>query len=323
MADTKKATPSGKRPGAGVSARRRTAKEAGRRGGGEAVAEAPGRGGDAAGKGTGAAPEAARERTGAASAQAEGAAKGAEKPGRGLAGMAEEAAAGMGSLIAPPDSGSGGAQDAQQAVSRMLESVAATNVRFADALLRRAGPGAVAELQGRFLREYFDALALGGAVLLRAAKHAAEGSLRPFEGRARGAGGEGRRGASGRVADAMRREVRAAGPDDTVRQAARAMAEQDTGVLPVAEDGRLVGTVTDRDLAVRVLAAGMDPAETRLRQVMSGEPRHVFEDEAVEEAAARMAEQRVQSLPVLDRDKRLVGIVRADDLAGAGGVPRP
>ncbi len=88
-----------------------------------------------------------------------------EKAGRGLAGMAEETAAGMRRLMATmPGFGSGGAQqDAQRAVSRLVEGVVAANMRFADELLRRTGPSAVVELQRRFLRGYFDALAQGGA----------------------------------------------------------------------------------------------------------------------------------------------------------------
>jgi CBS domain-containing protein len=104
-----------------------------------------------------------------------------------------------------------------------------------------------------------------------------------------------------------------------VQQAARVMSEQDTGVLPVGENDRLVGMVTDRDLAVRAVAAGKDPSKTKLREVMSGEPRYVFEDEPLEKAAATMAEQQVQRVPVLNRDKRLVGIVSVGDLAREAG----
>ena len=118
----------------------------------------------------------------------------------------------------------------------------------------------------------------------------------------------------------MSRDVTLASPDDTVQQAARLMRERDMGALPVGEDDRLVGMVTDRDIAVRAAAAGKDPSKTKLREVMSGEPRYVFEDEPVEKAAACMAEQQVQRVPVLNRDKRLVGILSLGDLArGAGG----
>jgi CBS domain-containing protein len=222
-----------------------------------------------------------------------------------------------------PGFNSGGFQEAQQAVSKLVQGVMETNMRFADELLRRTGPSAVVDLQRQFLREYFDALAQGGTLLLRAARQAAEESLRPLEQKmGERAAGQQQGGGSGKVADVMSKDVKLASPEDTVQQAARAMSEQDTGVLPVGENDRLVGMVTDRDLAVRAAAAGKDPAKTKLREVMSGEPRYVFEDESVEDAAASMAEQQVQRMPVLNRDKRLVGIVSVGDLAreAGGGV---
>ena len=97
-----------------------------------------------------------------------------EKTKHDLAGLVEEAAAGMRQLMAAaPGSGTGGAQDAQRATSRLFEGVMATNKRFADALLDRAEPGPAVELQRRFVGEYFDALAQGGTLLLRATEEAA------------------------------------------------------------------------------------------------------------------------------------------------------
>jgi hypothetical protein len=112
-----------------------------------------------------------------------------EKTRRDLPGLVEEAAAGMRQLMAAiPGPGTGGAQtqDAQQAVSRLFEGVMATNKRFADELLDRAEPGPAVELQRRFVGEYFDALARGGTLLLRAAGEAAGQSL---ERQTRGCGG--------------------------------------------------------------------------------------------------------------------------------------
>jgi hypothetical protein len=99
-----------------------------------------------------------------------------EKTKHDLAGLVEEAAAGMRQLMAAaPGSGTDGtpAQDPQQAMSRLFEGAMATNKRFADALLDRAEPGPAVELQRRFVGEYFDALAQGGSLLLRAAAEAA------------------------------------------------------------------------------------------------------------------------------------------------------
>ena len=118
-----------------------------------------------------------------------------EKTKHDLAGLLEEAAAGMRRLTAAvPGPGMGGAQtqDPQQAASRLFEGVMATNKRFADALLDRAGPGPAVELQRRFVGEYFDALARGGTLLLRAAEEAAgQSPARQMRGRGgQEAGGE-------------------------------------------------------------------------------------------------------------------------------------
>ena len=120
---------------------------------------------------------------------------------------------------------------------------------------------------------------------------------------------------SGRVADVMRRDVRIANPDDTVQQIAQVMREADTGALPVGEGDRLVGMVTDRDVAVVLVAEGRDPARTKVRDVMSKEVRYVFGDEGLEHVADNMAEQQVRRLPVMNRQKRLVGIVSLGDIA--------
>ncbi|WP_343897577.1 CBS domain-containing protein, partial [Craurococcus roseus] len=261
--------------------------------------------------------EAARDAAAGQARSVQGAAGEAEKAGRELAGLAEQAAAGMRSLAAGPAGAlpsPANFQEAQQAVSRLVQAVMETNMRFADEMLRRTGPSAVVELQRRFVREYFEALARGGTMLLQAARQAAaEQPPRQPEPKAARHGGD------GKVADVMSRDVALASPDDTVQQAARLMRERDTGALPVGEGDRLVGMVTDRDIALRVAAAGMDPSRTKLREVMSGEPHYVFADETIESAAASMAVQQVQRVPVLNRDRRLVGILSLGDLAREAG----
>ncbi len=127
---------------------------------------------------------------------------------------------------------------------------------------------------------------------------------------------------SPKVRDRMSRDVRLAAPDQTIREAARAMAELGVGALPVADGDRLVGMVTDRDVALRVAAEGRDPAQTKVREVMTPEVRYVFEDEDLHRAADTMAEQQVRRLPVVNRAKRLVGIVSLGDMATTGGTPR-
>jgi CBS domain-containing protein len=120
------------------------------------------------------------------------------------------------------------------------------------------------------------------------------------------------------VSDAMSKDVRVANPNQPIREAARLMAEIDAGVLPVGDNDRLVGMITDRDIAVRAVAMGKGP-DTAVRDVMSAEVKYCFDDEELEEVAQNMAEIKVRRLPVLNRKKRLVGIVSLGDLAVADG----
>jgi CBS domain-containing protein len=117
-----------------------------------------------------------------------------------------------------------------------------------------------------------------------------------------------------KVSDAMTNEVLVARPDQTLRDAAVLMLEHDTGALPVAENERLIGMITDRDIAVRAVARGKSP-ETPVRDAMTSEVKYCFEDEDTGHVAHNMGEQKVRRLPVVDRDKRLVGILSLGDLA--------
>lgn len=103
-------------------------------------------------------------------------------------------------------------------------------------------------------------------------------------------------------------------PDTTVRKAARLMADGDVGALPVVDDGRLVGIVTDRDLVVRVLAAGLDP-DTPVGEIASGDLSTVTPDTPLTEAARLLGQAQVRRLPVVSPDGALVGIVTQADLA--------
>ena len=125
--------------------------------------------------------------------------------------------------------------------------------------------------------------------------------------------------ASPKVRDRMSRDVRLAAPDQTIREAARAMAELGVGALPVADGDRLVGMVTDRDLAVRALAEGRGP-DTPVREVMTAEVRYCFDHEDLELVARTMGDQQVRRLPVLDHEKRLVGILSLGDVAASAGA---
>ena len=117
------------------------------------------------------------------------------------------------------------------------------------------------------------------------------------------------------VCEVMTPDVVIASPDDTLQHAAEMMVDIDAGVLPVGEKDRLVGMLTDRDITVRAVAAGKSPADCKVREVMSPEIKYIYEDESLEDAARNMSELQIRRLPVLSRDKRLVGIVSLGDLA--------
>jgi CBS domain-containing protein len=117
-----------------------------------------------------------------------------------------------------------------------------------------------------------------------------------------------------RVSEAMSRDVKLANPEKTICEAARLMAEIDAGVLPVGENDRLVGMVTDRDIAVRAVAQEKPPT-TKVREIMSQEVLYCFDDQDLDEVAQNMSEAKVRRLPVVNRDKRLVGIIALADLA--------
>ena len=117
-----------------------------------------------------------------------------------------------------------------------------------------------------------------------------------------------------KVREAMTSDVRMANPDDTIRKAARMMASIDAGVLPVSENDRLIGMITDRDIAIRGIAQGKGP-KAKVRDVMTEDVKYCFDDQEIEEVTRNMADIQVRRLPVLNRDKRLVGILSLGDIA--------
>ena len=117
-----------------------------------------------------------------------------------------------------------------------------------------------------------------------------------------------------KVDAAMTREVRLVKPDQTIREAAQLMAEIDAGAIPVTENDRLVGMITDRDIAVRAVAQGKSP-DTRIRDVMSTGILYCLDDQELDEVARNMGKNQVEELPVINHDKRLVGILSLGDLA--------
>jgi len=125
-----------------------------------------------------------------------------------------------------------------------------------------------------------------------------------------------------RVNEVMTRHVALTHPDSTLQDAADRMKELDVGVLPVCENDRLVGVLTDRDLAVRCVSAGLDPWTDKVRDAMTADVFFCFADQDVAEAARIMKERQVRRLIVLDRDRRLAGIVSLGDLAVDAGDKR-
>ena len=135
-----------------------------------------------------------------------------------------------------------------------------------------------------------------------------------------------------KVSEAMSKDVRIANPEQTLRQAARMMADLDAGVLPVGENDRLIGMITDRDIAIRGVAQGKGP-KAKVRDVMTADVKYCFDDQDLGEVTRNMADIQVRRLPVMNHDKRLVGILSLGDIAigpdgkGAGealsGISRP
>lgn len=120
------------------------------------------------------------------------------------------------------------------------------------------------------------------------------------------------------VADIMTREPELIDPNASIRDAAQRMRSENIGALPVGENDRLVGMVTDRDIAMRAVAEEKPPGTTSVREVMSKKVFYIFDDNDLDVAAQCMAEHQVRRLPVLNHDKRLVGIVALADLAHTG-----
>jgi CBS domain-containing protein len=117
------------------------------------------------------------------------------------------------------------------------------------------------------------------------------------------------------VRDVMTKGAECVSPAASLQEAARKMRDLDVGPLPVCENDRLVGMVTDRDITVRAVAEGYHPRTATIKEVMTPDVVYCFEDQDVQQAANLMKQNQVRRLTVLNRDKRLVGIVSLGDLA--------
>lgn len=122
-----------------------------------------------------------------------------------------------------------------------------------------------------------------------------------------------------KIAEVMAERPRAVTPQTSVREAARLMEEEDIGSLPIVEDdARLIGIVTDRDVAVRVVGHGLDPDSTRVGEIASSEVFAISPEDDLDEALKLMASAQVRRLPVVVRENELVGVVAQADIARAG-----
>ena len=116
-----------------------------------------------------------------------------------------------------------------------------------------------------------------------------------------------------KVSEAMTNDVRIANPDDTIREAAQTLAELDAGALPVGEDDKLVGMITDRDIAIRAIAEGKGP-DTKVRDVMTPDVTYCFDAPAIDEAQTHIGENRPRRMAVINHDTRLVGTLLFADI---------
>lgn len=119
-----------------------------------------------------------------------------------------------------------------------------------------------------------------------------------------------------KVRDAISPDVQLCTPDDTLKDAAEAMAALGVGLLPVTDNERLVGMISDRDIAIRGVALGRGP-DSRVGDVMTAEVKYCYDDQEIDEIAANMGDLQVRRLPVLDREKKLIGIIALGDIARA------
>ena len=120
------------------------------------------------------------------------------------------------------------------------------------------------------------------------------------------------------VSQILTRDVETIRPDTTVKEAAQRMRSMDVGSLPVCDGRNLLGMVTDRDITIRITAEGRDAANTPVQEAMTPDVTFVFEDQDVQDAAKIMRDQQIRRLPVLSREKQLVGILALGDIAQTG-----
>jgi CBS domain-containing protein len=126
-----------------------------------------------------------------------------------------------------------------------------------------------------------------------------------------------------KIRDVMTPDIQVVTPDDKLRTAAQLMADLDFEALPVGEDHKLVGIITGRDIGIRVAAERRDPDATTVRQAMSTDLLYCFESESAEDVSRKMGDWWVRRLPVVNEDKRLIGMVSLADVTARKPAPKP
>lgn len=124
-----------------------------------------------------------------------------------------------------------------------------------------------------------------------------------------------------KIKDVMSTNFKYMAPDSPISQVAQQMSDLDCGFMPLAENDKMVGMITDRDITIRAVAQGKNPQETKARDIMSPKTYYCYDDQDIEEVCNNMGEIQVRRLPVVNRDKRLVGIVSMGDLAQQASRP--
>jgi len=124
------------------------------------------------------------------------------------------------------------------------------------------------------------------------------------------------------VKQCMIRDVQLATPETTIKEAAQKMRDGDFGALPVGENDRLIGMVTDRDIVIRAIADGKDPSSTPVKECMTKQVLYCYEDQTLEEVAENLGNNQIRRVPVLSREKRLVGILALGDIAISSVSPK-
>jgi len=123
------------------------------------------------------------------------------------------------------------------------------------------------------------------------------------------------------IKEVMSPDYKFISPDTSVQEAAKLMRDGDFGFIPVGENDKLIGMVTDRDIAIRSVAEGKDPSSQNVKDIMTAKTYYCYDDQSAEEVCNNMGEIQVRRLPVVNRDKRLVGVVSLGDLAQQASRP--